>query len=869
MATRHSVRSRCAYTAVSFLSAISLLLGGARAHAQPSVPPGNTANAAQPAIVPPQVIHSPEADYPHDALAARVEGSVILRLTIDTSGHVVEAEVVEPVGHGFDEAAVKAVRTFRFEPARRGGTPVAARIRFRYTFRLPAGAAVAESPKATATESARVIDAPKPLPPRRPSRQLEVTVQGQQSESQRLRQSAEAVTIISTHRANQQTRDLGEVLASVEGVAVRRMGGLGSFSRFSLNGLYDNQVRFFFDGLPLDVSGSYGVANVPVSLVHHVEIFRGVLPVRFGADALGGAVNLVPDKRYQSGAHVSYQRGSFGTTRASLGGLYHHAPSGLIAGGHAWLDNAKNDYFIDVEIASKTGAITPASVRRLHDAYRSYGGALELGFVDKPWAQRLLIRLFGSTHDKELQHNIDMSVPFGEATSGGSVYGGTIQYEQPLLKTLSFSGVMGISRRTIELVDKTEWVYGWNSRRIRHRAVPGEVTTIPHDSTIWQDGVFGRAQLEWRALAAQSLRLASTLRYFNRTGDERATTGLGGTDPLADPRELLTLMTGIEHELKALDMPSADDRTKPSLDPSRAHRLQNVVFAKHYFYSAHAENIFGGPFASTPVSVNVTTHRFGVGDGVRLRLAERLFAKASYELATRLPSVEELYGDGLLIYPNLDLVPEASHNVNLGLQLQLQRTPIGVFTSEVNGFVRLAERLIVQVTDALGSSQFKNISGARTVGFEGSASWRSPGGWVVLDGNATWQDSRNTSLEGSYSSFNGDRLPNRPWLFANWSGRIQWRGALLQDDELSPFYIGRYVHEFFRSWESIGDPKFKATIPTQISHALGVSYSTNLWPVRSTITLEVDNVTDAKLYDFFSVQRPGRSVSLRATGEFN
>jgi len=54
-------------------------------------------------------------------------------------------------------------------------------------------------------------------------------------------------------------------------------------------------------------------------------------------------------------------------------------------------------------------------------------------------------------------------------------------------------------------------------------------------------------------------------------------------------------------------------------------------------------------------------------------------------------------------------------------------------------------------------------------------------------------------------------------------------------------------------------------IPAQVSHSLGLSYTTRL-RMNVTTTLEVDNLTDAKLYDYFGVQRPGRSFALKVTG---
>ena len=161
----------------------------------------------------------------------------------------------------------------------------------------------------------------------------EVTVKISRSEAKRLQQSAEAVNVIDTRPAQRQTADLGEVLARTQGIAIRRSGGLGSDARFSLNGLYDDQIRFFLDGVPLDLAGfPFGLVNVPVNLIDRVEVYRGVVPVRFGADALGGAVNLVTDQSYETHLGVSYQIGSFGTHRATVDGRWRHEPTGFIVG---------------------------------------------------------------------------------------------------------------------------------------------------------------------------------------------------------------------------------------------------------------------------------------------------------------------------------------------------------------------------------------------------------------------------------------------------------------------------------------------------------------------------------------------------------
>ncbi len=84
-------------------------------------------------------MHDSGVSYPARALSDSYfeKVNVELVLEIDKSGSVQKASVQVPRGHGFDEAALVAAYRLKFTPARRGGAPVASRIRFRYTFVPP------------------------------------------------------------------------------------------------------------------------------------------------------------------------------------------------------------------------------------------------------------------------------------------------------------------------------------------------------------------------------------------------------------------------------------------------------------------------------------------------------------------------------------------------------------------------------------------------------------------------------------------------------------------------------------------------------------------------------------------------------------
>jgi TonB family protein len=105
----------------------------------------------KPVIVMPELVTFVDAPYPPEAEKAGIQGSVVLKLTIDREGNVTEAEMLEPAGHGFDEAAREAALKFKFKPATRNGTPVPVNIKYRYDFTLKPAEPVEATPAAPTT----------------------------------------------------------------------------------------------------------------------------------------------------------------------------------------------------------------------------------------------------------------------------------------------------------------------------------------------------------------------------------------------------------------------------------------------------------------------------------------------------------------------------------------------------------------------------------------------------------------------------------------------------------------------------------------------------------------------------------------------
>jgi TonB family protein len=75
-------------------------------------------------IEPPTVIREVRPDYTTEARRQEIEGDVVLEIVVRADGRVGNVEVVRSLGAGLSQKAVDAVRQWRFDPARRYGSPV-------------------------------------------------------------------------------------------------------------------------------------------------------------------------------------------------------------------------------------------------------------------------------------------------------------------------------------------------------------------------------------------------------------------------------------------------------------------------------------------------------------------------------------------------------------------------------------------------------------------------------------------------------------------------------------------------------------------------------------------------------------------------
>lgn len=86
---------------------------------------------------PPEVVKRVTPVYPEVAKKDSIEGQVIVQITIDESGKVIQAEVVQARPPGiFDQAALDAIKQWEFKPATADGKPIKVKMAQRIAFTL-------------------------------------------------------------------------------------------------------------------------------------------------------------------------------------------------------------------------------------------------------------------------------------------------------------------------------------------------------------------------------------------------------------------------------------------------------------------------------------------------------------------------------------------------------------------------------------------------------------------------------------------------------------------------------------------------------------------------------------------------------------
>lgn len=654
-----------------------------------------------------------------------------------------------------------------------------------------------------------------------------------------LRQQPGAISVIDA-RPFYNTNVTGlDLLRQTSGIKVKQDGGYGSRTSFLINGSTGKQVKFFIDGLPQDNLGeTRGLNNFPVEQLERIEVYKGVLPIDLGADALGAAINLVTRRERQNYIDASYANSSFGTHRFNFLAKKYLSKTFFVAV-QSSANTAKNDYKIDVEVPDVLGNPKPVTVRRFHDRYTNYNVKIDGGFTGLHWADQFTLSLTKAHLFRDIQHNLVMQQPYGKATYKEDLYTAVLKWsKQELFKNFSANAFASYNRVNGLFNDTSKNIYTWDGAIYGRRFSGGETTSSANRLQLFTDVVTSKLTAAYKLHSNYRLLFSNTFQQYNRTGkDTVAQKFYGGIDYFGTASSLTKNVSGIGFEAAY-----------------KGGRLKLSSALKHYYASIKGYTIDWTTLF--PASQTITAFAYNVAAAYKLK--ESLILKASYEHAARLPEAEEAFGDLMLTKPNPSITAEKSENLNLNLLYSAPK-----WEAEIGGFYRDVDNLIY-----LRSTQFystyQNLLSAHVSGIEGAVRYIASSHFSV-NVNATYQDLRNRSIIDN-STINNERyknarIPNVPYLLANGGINYTKENIVSKNTALQFWWNTAYTHEYFLYWEIDGARELKNRIPTQWLHYTGVSYSLKNKGV--SLSFEINNVFSSTTYDNFKVQLPGRAYSIK------
>lgn len=654
-----------------------------------------------------------------------------------------------------------------------------------------------------------------------------------------LKYAPQIVSLVGERQLQGTASSLNEVLNRVAGVTIRSTGGVGSPSRISVRGLEGKRMGLFVDEAAIgQFSNFVNLDDIPTDMIERVEIYKGIVPYRLGGDALGGAVNVVVKDYPPRYLDASYEYGSFNTHRFNSVFKRHDAKTGLEWGAGGLYVHSDNDYEMTLH---HQGDIR---VRRNHDAFTKAvaGGSLK---ATKWWFDELKLEAIATLTRQELQGiELDYQHAFNHARSIlGSV---TAKRQNFFVKGLDFDLSAAVNVGNYGQVDTAHVVHGWDGTTRRSQSpYGGETMNFPsdsHNSTLnWVSKLNMNYELSENHLVNLNVYGSGTALHPENAVMDRALGYRVGYDS-----RLNSITTGLSYDAFFFN-----------------RRLQTALTLKNFYINSrgqHLENYFLNQLK--PIYIDRV--EWGANFAVAYRPIQEWLFKAAVSSEVRIPSSEELIGNGYTIVPSPELKPERNNSLNLGVLYHKNLERGGMFEAELNVFASQLTDMIRFTPGMIPSTaRYANFGAVNSRGIEGEVKGDfTP--WLYAYVNATWQDLRDVRQfipetkvpNPSYEK----RIPNVPYMMANCGLELHgrnWFGGQGQNTRI--LLDASYIHQYFYDFELSRFQDRK--IPTSLTcdAAIEHSFDNNRW----TLTFKLRNLTNREVVSEFNRPLPGRNFSIK------
>lgn len=668
---------------------------------------------------------------------------------------------------------------------------------------------------------------------------LSEVIISEKSQARLLREQAMPVSVISMQQLQGTVSDIQSILAKTVGVTIRASGGMGSTSRLSVRGLEGKRIGFFIDETPMaDQSDFLDLNDIPIDMIDRIEIYKGVVPAKFGGSAMGGAVNIVIKEYPDHYADVSYQRESYNTNRFQTVLKKNDRKHGLVYGVGGGFNYADNDYVME------SPYVKGLKIKRDHDTYKKVlmGGSMKAHnwWFDEVELEPVYLRTY-----HEIQ-GIDTDIRHAHTKSDGFLLNFKLEKDDFFLEGLDFDMSTAVAYTRYHMTDTAKTYYDWTGQGYPTPSVyGGEITNnrFASDSDNRKLTLLNKLYLEYLISQRNSVIFNSVLQTADgRPSDDLKILSLGKKVDF-DSR-MRSWVVGLTYDYRSLDQ-----------------RFLNSLTGRYYWYGMDTryQNVYVN-VPSEPITLRKTS--WGYSEAMRYRITPGLMAKLSGGYDVRIPAENELLGDGATITPARDLLPERNLSANAGLLYDLTGIHPSNLQIEVNGFYMHVDDMIRYVKGILGA-QYQNFGQMRTLGIEAEVKADMLPclyGYV----NATYQDLRDTREHEAGTEMpnptKGKRMPNIPYMMSNAGLEFHKEnlfGGTGQNTRL--FADMSFIEEYFYDFELTRNENRR--IPRSLTFDLGFEHS--FFDQRLYISGSIKNVADATVISEYNCPLPGRTLGLK------
>lgn len=670
-----------------------------------------------------------------------------------------------------------------------------------------------------------------------------------EAEQAKQAKKAEAVVTIDAAEMQNTSKTVSKAINSASGVKVRKSGGMGSEGKVNIRGMEGKNIKVLVNGVPVATQGNLGLDDIPIDQIADIEVYKGYVPARFATDGAGGAINIITKKRPANSVDASYSFSSFNTHKASvtashlIDSIVGHA--GLEVGVSGYFNHSDNDYeFTSPYMKSSTGKDT--TIVRDHDHYTSYNVQAFANLMNA-WFDQVSLGASYGAFDKEIQGDANRIV---ETKNEGYNFGATFGLDKKniFVNDLNFGNHFSFGYSKNKVID-TSRVHcrNWFTCDTAKKNV-GELSTmgLPKLRTVQAHDFNDLLNLDYQFIRNQFIYWNTLFRYHKEDPEDDFGTKMLGFNTAGYPGKTVSVTTGLSLEDNFFDS-----------------RLQNLLGFKFHYLKADISNTSTSRLQKATVESNDYTD-FGYDESLMFRIVKPLAVKGSYQHAVRLPTPDELFGDGVRVSAATNLKPEEADNFNVGLSLDLQEIPlVARFRFDGDVFYSYYKNRIHYMGSSQMSVPYFNMDPIRGWGYEGDVKL-DVNEWILLGTNWTFQDLRNIDYNAKQGILEDAIIPNIPRFFMNYLAEFHMGDVINKNDFLKFWWSANYTDEYYYGWKISSRQSRK--IEASFTQDLGIEYS--VWDNKLAWSFEVDNFMDEIVYDKYGESKPGRTFATKIRYSF-